>query len=105
MNGYTQRLVPYIISVLEDNEEKPRVRSESIRSLTTILDLIRSFPLSDARIFPEYIMPIMLQFVDNGTPSLLKVTLAECLPTVSQIIRVELIIVDFTLFNSYRFEI
>ncbi|TMW55206.1 hypothetical protein Poli38472_013097 [Pythium oligandrum] len=72
-----QRLVPYLLEVVDD--ASATVRALSIRTLTFILSLVKSFPLSDASIFPQYILPHMVKFpVDSD--ELVRITFAECLP-------------------------
>ena len=48
-----QRIVPNIVSMLDDTDAS--VRAMSINVLTTILSMTESFPPSDAQIFPKYI--------------------------------------------------
>lgn len=72
-----QRLVPFLIEVVDD--ASATVRALAIRTLTFILSLVKTIPLSDASIFPQYILPQMSKFpVDSD--ELVRITFAECLP-------------------------
>jgi serine/threonine protein kinase/WD40 repeat protein len=59
-----QRVVPYMVTLLKDRF--PLVRAAAIRGLTQVLQAIRKVPLSDAYLFPEYILPNLLPFVTDS---------------------------------------
>ena len=49
------RIIPFLLFMV--NDPFPRVRAEAIRSITKCVVGIKTVPLSDANIFPEYILP------------------------------------------------
>ncbi|TYZ60520.1 hypothetical protein PybrP1_009298 [[Pythium] brassicae (nom. inval.)] len=72
-----QRLVPFLLELFED--PSATVRALAIRTLTLLLSLVETFPLSDTSIFPQYILPAMSQF-PSDPDELVRITFAECLP-------------------------
>ncbi|XP_078429707.1 protein kinase family protein / WD-40 repeat family protein isoform X2 [Wolffia australiana] len=52
-----QHVLPYVIAMLSDSSAI--VRCAALETLSNILPLIRDFPPSDAKIFPEYILPML----------------------------------------------
>lgn len=49
------RIIPYMLHFA--NDSFPRVRAETIRSITQCLAGIKTIPRSDSNVFPEYIFP------------------------------------------------
>lgn len=72
-----QRLVPFLLELFED--PSAAVRALSLRTLTLLLSLIETFPLSDASIFPQYILPAMSSFPADPD-EMVRIAFAECLP-------------------------
>lgn len=62
-----QRVVPYVIAMLSD--PAAIVRSAALETLCDILPLVRDFPPSDAKIFPEYILPMLSMLPDDPEES------------------------------------
>ncbi|KAL3532546.1 hypothetical protein ACH5RR_006067 [Cinchona calisaya] len=62
-----QRVLPYVIAMLSDSAAI--VRCAAIETLCDILPLVRDFPPSDAKIFPEYILPMLSMFPDDPEES------------------------------------
>ncbi|KAI4305247.1 hypothetical protein L6164_028624 [Bauhinia variegata] len=62
-----QRVIPYVIAMLSD--PAAIVRSAALETLCDILPLIRDFPPSDAKIFPEYILPMLSMLPDDPEES------------------------------------
>ncbi|KAI4350784.1 hypothetical protein L6164_005200 [Bauhinia variegata] len=62
-----QRVIPYIIAMLSD--PAAIVRCAALETLCDILPLIRDFPPSDAKIFPEYILPMLSMLPDDPEES------------------------------------
>lgn len=58
-----QRVVPYVIAMLSD--PAATVRCAALETLCDILSLVREFPPSDAKIFPEYILPMLSMIPDD----------------------------------------
>jgi hypothetical protein len=52
-----QRLVPYVLSLLED--AVPIVRATAVRVLCALLSMVTALPPSDANIFTLYIFPAL----------------------------------------------
>ncbi|EEF48162.1 ATP binding protein, putative [Ricinus communis] len=62
-----QRVLPYVIAMLSD--PAAIVRSAALESLCDILPFVRDFPPSDAKIFPEYILPMLSMLPDDPEES------------------------------------
>ncbi|XP_048320869.2 serine/threonine-protein kinase VPS15 isoform X2 [Ziziphus jujuba] len=62
-----QRVLPYVIAMLSD--PAAIVRCAAIETLCDILPLVRDFPPSDAKIFPEYILPMLSMLPDDPEES------------------------------------
>eukprot|EP00898_Chlorokybus_atmophyticus_P003180 jgi/Chlat1/3863/Chrsp26S04158 len=50
-----QRIVPYIVALLPD--PAATVKTAAVDALASVLDMVVVFPPSEAKIFPEYILP------------------------------------------------
>ncbi|KAJ7973771.1 Kinase family protein [Quillaja saponaria] len=62
-----QRVLPYVIVMLSDSAAI--VRCAAVETLCDILPLVRDFPPSDAKIFPEYILPMLSMLPDDPEES------------------------------------
>lgn len=62
-----QRVLPYVIVMLSD--PAAIVRCAALETLCDILPLVRDFPPSDAKIFPEYILPMLSMLPDDPEES------------------------------------
>ncbi|XP_019458006.1 PREDICTED: phosphoinositide 3-kinase regulatory subunit 4 [Lupinus angustifolius] len=62
-----QRVIPYVIAMLLD--PAAIVRCAALETLCDILPLVRDFPPSDAKIFPEYIFPMLSMLPDDPEES------------------------------------
>ncbi|XP_044463913.1 serine/threonine-protein kinase VPS15-like isoform X2 [Mangifera indica] len=62
-----QRVLPYVIAMLCDSTAI--VRTAALETLCDILPLVRDFPPSDAKIFPEYILPMLSMLPDDPEES------------------------------------
>ncbi|KAK4765561.1 hypothetical protein SAY86_026651 [Trapa natans] len=62
-----QRILPYVIAMLSD--PAAIVRSAAVETLCDILSLVRDFPPSDAKIFPEYILPMLSMLPEDPEES------------------------------------
>ncbi|XP_047338375.1 serine/threonine-protein kinase VPS15 [Impatiens glandulifera] len=58
-----QRVIPYVVAMLSDLSSI--VRCAALETLCDILPLVRDFPPSDAKIFPEYILPMLSMVPDD----------------------------------------
>ncbi|RLN49287.1 hypothetical protein BBJ28_00007868 [Nothophytophthora sp. Chile5] len=72
-----QRLIPYLLEVIDD--PSATVRALALRTITFLLSLVESFPLADASVFPQYVLPAMVPF-QSDPDELVRITFAECLP-------------------------
>lgn len=62
-----QRVIPYVVAMLSD--QAAIVRCAALETLCDILPLVRDFPPSDAKIFPEYILPMLSMLPDDSEES------------------------------------
>ncbi|KAM5546499.1 hypothetical protein ABKV19_002433 [Rosa sericea] len=62
-----QRVIPYVVAMLSD--QAAIVRCAALETLCDILPLVRDFPPSDAKIFPEYILPMLSMLPDDTEES------------------------------------
>lgn len=62
-----QRVIPYVIAMLSD--PAAIVRCAALETLCDIFPLVREFPPSDAKIFPEYILPMLSMLPDDPEES------------------------------------
>ncbi|KAK3155588.1 hypothetical protein QOZ80_2BG0205210 [Eleusine coracana subsp. coracana] len=62
-----QLVVPYVIAMLSD--PAAIVRCAALETLCDVLCLIQDFPISDAVIFPEYILPMLSLLPDDTEES------------------------------------
>jgi len=64
-----QKIVPYLVSLLGDSSAS--VQATALSTLTQILTLVDTFPPSDAKIFPDYILPSLETFCSDKNPLVL----------------------------------
>uniref|UniRef100_A0A0D9VUQ3 non-specific serine/threonine protein kinase n=1 Tax=Leersia perrieri TaxID=77586 RepID=A0A0D9VUQ3_9ORYZ len=69
-----QLVIPYIIAMLTD--PAAIVRCAALETFSDVLCLIQDFPISDAKIFPEYILP-MLSLLPDDTEESVRVCYAS----------------------------
>ncbi|KAF8730110.1 hypothetical protein HU200_017078 [Digitaria exilis] len=69
-----QLVVPYVIAMLSDPAAV--VRCTALETLCDVLCLVQDFPISDAVIFPEYILP-MLSLLPDDTEESVRVCYAS----------------------------
>ncbi|XP_074280909.1 serine/threonine-protein kinase VPS15 isoform X1 [Silene latifolia] len=62
-----QRVLPYVVAML--NDSAAIVRCAALETVCDILPLVREFPPSDAKIFPEYILPMLSMVPDDPEES------------------------------------
>ncbi len=76
-----QRVIPFVVLLLGDTS--PTVRCTALRVLTTLLDMVKTLPISDHGIFPEYLFPAIARFKVDAAPCA-RLALAECLPRLAE---------------------
>ncbi|KAG0468630.1 hypothetical protein HPP92_017958 [Vanilla planifolia] len=62
-----QHVLPYVIAMLAD--PAAIVRCAALETLCDVLALVQDFPPSDAKIFPEYILPMLSMLPDDPEES------------------------------------
>ena len=77
-----QRIVPYLVSKLEDSSAI--VRAFTVNALTIVLDLLKVYPPSDIDLFPEYIMPVLIN-LSNDREVIVKEALARNMGKLAEI--------------------
>ncbi|RHY31205.1 hypothetical protein DYB32_003677 [Aphanomyces invadans] len=76
-----QRLIPYVMEILDDTNAA--VRAAAIRCITSLVSLVTLLPLSDAAVFPQYILPALQNFPVDPEESV-RIAFAECLPLLAE---------------------
>ncbi|XP_024396466.1 serine/threonine-protein kinase VPS15 isoform X3 [Physcomitrium patens] len=62
-----QHVIPYVVALLSDSAAI--VRCTALQTLCDVLSLVQVFPTSDAKIFPEYILPLLSMLPDDPEES------------------------------------
>ncbi|KAG9441768.1 hypothetical protein H6P81_017622 [Aristolochia fimbriata] len=62
-----QRMIPFVIAMLSD--PTAIVRCAALETICDVLSLVHDFPPSDAKIFPEYILPMLSTLPDDPEES------------------------------------
>ncbi|KAH9304628.1 hypothetical protein KI387_009032, partial [Taxus chinensis] len=62
-----QHVLPYVIAMLSD--PSAIVRCAALQTVCDVLSLVNEFPPSDAKIFPEYILPMLSTLPDDPEES------------------------------------
>lgn len=76
-----QRIVPYVVSLLDDTHAS--VRASSIRVLASVLSLLQGFPPSDSLVFPQYIFKRVSPLLHDESISV-RVAFAESMATLAE---------------------
>ena len=78
-----QRLVPYVVALLEGPDQIASVRASAVRVLRDVLGEVTKFPASDADLFPKYIFPT-LQKLPTDPEELVRIAFAESLASLAE---------------------
>ena len=78
-----QRLVPYIVALLEGPDQIASVRASAVRVLRDVLGEVTKFAASDADLFPKYIFPT-LQKLPTDSEELVRIAFAESLASLAE---------------------
>ncbi|KAJ1558920.1 Serine/threonine-protein kinase [Nowakowskiella sp. JEL0078] len=78
---YLDRCVPYLVTLLAD--ENASVRAHSLKALTQLLILVESVTPIDSNIFPEYILP-SLKLFPHDKNVFVRSTYAQCIATIAE---------------------
>ncbi|KAL2654025.1 hypothetical protein R1flu_022153 [Riccia fluitans] len=62
-----QHILPYVVALLAD--KTAIVRCAALQTLCYVLSMVQTFPPSDAKIFPEYILPLLAILPDDPEES------------------------------------
>lgn len=62
-----QHVLPYVVAMLSD--PAAIVRCAALETICDVLSLVQGFPPSDAKIFPEYILPMLSMLPDDPEES------------------------------------
>lgn len=62
-----QHVLPYVVALLSD--PAAIVRCAALQTVCDVLSLVQNFPPSDAKIFPEYILPLLSMLPDDSEES------------------------------------
>ncbi|KAL3686006.1 hypothetical protein R1sor_004028 [Riccia sorocarpa] len=62
-----QHILPYVVALLSD--PTAIVRCAALQTLCYVLSMVQTFPASDAKIFPEYILPLLSLLPDDPEES------------------------------------
>lgn len=63
-----QHILPYVVSLLSD--APALVRCAALQTMCYVLSLIKNFPSSDAKIFPEWIFPLLSKLTEDAEESI-----------------------------------
>ncbi|KNC97679.1 VPS15 protein kinase [Spizellomyces punctatus DAOM BR117] len=75
------RLVPYIVALLDD--DCGYVRATAVTTLTQLLNMIERITPPDANIFPEYILPSLRRF-SSDPDAFVRAKYAQCVPAIAE---------------------
>ncbi|CAO3608965.1 unnamed protein product [Cunninghamella blakesleeana] len=75
------RLLPFVIVLLTD--ESALVRSNALKVLTEVLCIVESISPINARLFPEYILPVICEFATDPNV-LVRTTYASCIALLAE---------------------
>ncbi|CAM6126892.1 unnamed protein product [Calypogeia fissa] len=62
-----QHILPYVVALLSD--PAAIVRCAALQNMCNLLSMVENFPPSDAKIFPEYILPLLSMLPDDPEES------------------------------------
>ena len=76
-----ERIVPFITSLLQDSEAI--IRALAISILTSVLSMVKTFPPSDAQLFPRYVFKKVAHLITD-TSLIVRVAFARNIATLSE---------------------
>lgn len=79
-----QRLIPYVNTIVSDENESSLVRGTAIHVLSSMLAQVRNFPLSDQHIFPQYILPGLANAATESSSEFVRVAYAATIGTLAE---------------------
>lgn len=77
------RLLPYLSHFL-GRSHLTLVRATALRALTQLVRMVVQVRQADVNVFPEYILPKLVDFVRPGAEQLCRLTYAECLAPIAE---------------------
>jgi hypothetical protein len=75
------RVVPYLVALLSD--PAALVRARSLRALTAVTARVRSLPVGEANLFPEYIFPA-IERLPIDPEEVVRLAHAQCIARLAQ---------------------
>ena len=79
LNTHTYR---YAVTMFSDKNSG--VRATSLRVLTKLLRGIKSLPIQELALFPEYLLPGLETLLSESSEENVLLAMAECLPSLAQ---------------------
>lgn len=76
-----ERIVPFVTSLLQDSE--PIIRALGISILTSVLTMVRTFPPSDAQLFPRYVFKKVAHLITDAA-LIVRVAFARNIATLAE---------------------
>ncbi|XP_053946645.1 phosphoinositide 3-kinase regulatory subunit 4 isoform X1 [Anastrepha ludens] len=77
------RILPYILYLAQNFSEKVQV--EAIETLTACLSMVKQIPLSDANVFPEYILPSISKLSSEPSAVIVRMAFARNIAKLAKI--------------------
>ena len=77
-----ERVVPYVLYLIGDSAA--RVRARAVWTLTQILQLVEILPPDEGNIFPEYILPALMNLPDDEEV-IVRIAYAENIASIAEI--------------------
>jgi len=76
-----QRLIPCLVSYLDSTRDPSAlVRAQTIKTLAHVITLINEFPIDDAHIFQDYLIPVLKFVLKEERETIVHQAFAEALP-------------------------
>jgi WD40 repeat protein/serine/threonine protein kinase len=80
-----QRLIPCLVSYLDSTRDPSAlVRAQTIKTLAHVITLINEFPIDDAHIFQDYLIPVLKFVLKDERESIVHQAFAEALPKLAR---------------------
>ncbi|XP_011189756.2 phosphoinositide 3-kinase regulatory subunit 4 [Zeugodacus cucurbitae] len=77
------RILPYILHLAQNSTSKVQV--QAIETLTSCLGMVKQIPLSDANVFPEYILPSIEKLCSEPSAVIVRVAFARNIAKLAKI--------------------
>ena len=84
LHSYSHILQTYRYAVTMFSDKNSGVRATSLRVLTKLLRGIKSLPIQELALFPEYLLPGLETLLSESSEENVLLAMAECLPSLAQ---------------------